>query len=45
MDVDQGGYMTGFGRMGDGFFDERPSKSDLTQQPLCDGKKGPRGRT
>jgi hypothetical protein len=34
---DQGRYMTGFDRAGDGFFDERPCWSDLTEQPLCDG--------
>jgi hypothetical protein len=31
---DQGRYMTGFDRVGDGFFDERPRRSDLTELPL-----------
>src|SRR5215469_13474458 len=30
--------------MRDGFFDERPRWSDLTELPLCDGEVGPRGR-
>ena len=42
--VDQGRYMIGFDRARDGFFDERPRWSDLTELPLCDGKAGPRGR-
>jgi muconolactone delta-isomerase len=28
--------MAGFDRMRDGFFDERPRWSDLTEQPLCE---------
>ena len=36
--------MTGFDRVRDGFFDERPRRSDLTEQPLCVGEAGPRGR-
>ena len=36
--------MTGFDRVRDGFFDERPRRSDLTELPLCDGEVGPRGR-
>ena len=32
--VDQGRYMTGFDRVRDGFFDERPCQSDLTKLPL-----------
>jgi hypothetical protein len=41
---DQGRYMTRFDRVGDGFFDERPRRSDLTEQPLCDGEVDPRDR-
>jgi hypothetical protein len=29
--------MTGFDRVGDGFFDKRPRQSDLTELPLCVG--------
>jgi hypothetical protein len=36
--------MTGFDRVGDGFFDERRRRSDLTELPLCDGEVDPRGR-
>ena len=36
--VDQGRDMTGFDRVGDGFFDERPRWSDLSELPLCDGE-------
>ena len=34
--------MTGFDRVRDGFFDERPRRSDLTEQPLCSGEVGSR---
>jgi hypothetical protein len=44
IDVDQGRYMTGFDRVRDGFFDERPRRSDLTEQPFGDGEEGPRER-
>jgi hypothetical protein len=37
--VDQGRYMTGFHRVRDGFFDERPRGSDLTKLPLSDGEE------
>jgi hypothetical protein len=40
---DQGWYMTGFDRVRDGFFDERPRRSDLTELPLCVSEVGPRG--
>jgi hypothetical protein len=36
--------MTGFDRMGDRSFDERPRRSDLTELPLCVGEEGPRDR-
>jgi hypothetical protein len=36
--------MTGFDRVRDGFFDERPRWSDLTELPLCVGEVGSRGR-
>jgi hypothetical protein len=36
--------MTGFDRARDGFFDERPRRSDLTEGPLCVGEVGPRDR-
>jgi hypothetical protein len=36
--VDQGRYVTGFDRGRDGFFDERPRWSDLTELPLCVGE-------
>jgi hypothetical protein len=36
--------MTGFDRVRDGFFDERPRRSDFTELPLCDGQVGSRGR-
>jgi hypothetical protein len=36
--------MPGFDRVRDGFFDERPSRSDLTEQPLCVGEIGSRSR-
>ena len=42
--VDQGRYMTGFDRVRDGLFDERPRRSDLTELPLCVGEVGPRDR-
>src|SRR5262249_54074186 len=42
--VDQGRYMTGFDRVRNGFFDERSRWSGLTEQPLCDGEVGSRGR-
>ena len=35
MRSDHGRYMTGFDRVRDGFFDERPRRSDLTEQRLC----------
>ena len=35
--------MTGFDRVRDGFFDERPRRSDLTELPLGDSEDGPRG--
>jgi hypothetical protein len=41
---DQGRYMTGFDRVCDGFFDERPRRSDLTELPLGDGEEGLRDR-
>ena len=37
INVDEGRYMTGFDRARDGFFDERPRRSDLTELPLCVG--------
>jgi hypothetical protein len=40
----QGRYVSGFDRVRDGFFDERPRRSDLTELPLCVGELGPRGR-
>jgi hypothetical protein len=42
---DQGRYMTGFDRLRDGFFDERPRWFDLTELPLCVGEVCPRDRT
>src|SRR6516164_6469761 len=42
--VDQGRYMTGFDRVRDGFFDERPRRSDVTEQPLGEDELGSRGR-
>jgi hypothetical protein len=42
--VDEGRYMTGFDRVRDGFFDERPRWFDLTELPPRDGEAGPRGR-
>ena len=36
--------MTGFDRVGDGFFDERPRRSDLTELPLGEGEEAPRDR-
>ena len=42
--VDQGRDMTGFNRVRDSFFDERSSRSDLTELPLCDGEVAPRDR-
>jgi len=36
--------MTGFDRVRDGFFKERPRRSDLTEQPLCVGEVDSRGR-
>ena len=42
--VDQGRYMTDFDRVRDGFLNERPRRSDLTELPLCVGEGGPRGR-
>ena len=44
INVDEGRYMTGFDRVRDGFFDERPRRSDLAEVPLCDCEVGPRGR-
>src|SRR6516225_9818188 len=44
INVDEGRYMTGFDRVRDGFFDERPRRSNLTEQPLCDREVGPYGR-
>src|SRR5215469_4794271 len=44
VNADQGRYMTDFGGVRDGFFDERPRRSDLTEQPLCDREVGPHGR-
>src|SRR5262249_4848487 len=41
---DQGRHMSGFDRVGDGFFDERPRWFDLTELPLCVGEEGSRGR-
>src|SRR5262249_5047728 len=41
---DQRRYMTGFDCVRNGFFDERPRRSDLTELPLCVGEVGPRGR-
>jgi hypothetical protein len=35
---DQGRHMSGFDRVGDGFFDERPRWFDLTELPLCVGE-------
>jgi hypothetical protein len=45
INVDQGRYITGFDRVRDGFFDERPRWFDLTELPLCVGEVGPRDRT
>jgi hypothetical protein len=36
--------MTGFDRVRDGFFDERPRRFDLTELPLCVGEVDPGGR-
>src|SRR6516225_9501728 len=44
INVDEGRYMTGFDRVRGGFFDDRPRRSDLTEQPLCDREVGPRRR-
>ena len=41
---DQGWYMTGFDRVRDGLFDERPRRSNLTELPLGVGEEGPRDR-
>jgi len=43
IDGDQGRYMTDFDRVRDGFFDERPRRSDLTELPLGDSEDGSRG--
>jgi hypothetical protein len=37
--------MTGFDRVGNGFFDECSRWSNLTELPLCDGEEAPRDRT
>jgi hypothetical protein len=42
--VDQGRYMPGFDSVGNGFFDQRPRWSDLTELPLGVGEVGPRDR-
>ena len=36
--VGEGRYMIGFDGVGNGFFDERPCWSDLSELPLCDGE-------
>ena len=43
--VHQGRDMTGLDRLRDGFFDERPRRSDLTELPLGVGEPGSRDRT
>ena len=43
--ADQAGYVIGFDSVSDGFFDERPRRSDLTEQPLCHAEVDPRDRT
>jgi len=42
--IDQGRCMTGFDRVRDRFFDERPRWSDLTELPFGDGEADPRAR-
>ena len=36
--------MTGFDRVRDGFFDERPRRSDVTERPVGAGEVDPRDR-
>jgi hypothetical protein len=44
INIDQARYMPGLDRLRDGFCDERPRWSNLTELPLCVSKVGPRGR-